>query len=103
MTKASPMPDSSSLVLTDGEEDNESNNNPQLAISFVRNWDDHDDTFTLASGFLRSLHLKDVVSLDVPGNYNIAEWMKQHLVEMTRLEDIRIVAENRALTPTYTR
>lgn len=37
MTKASPMPDSSSLVLTDGEEDNESNNNPQLAISFVRN------------------------------------------------------------------
>lgn len=97
--KASPTRDASSPVFDHDDHDGIHNgDDPQLAISFVKRLEDDDDAFTPMSGFMQSLRLGDVVSLDIAGNANIAdEWMTRHLPEMTRLEHVRITNADRAL------
>lgn len=105
-TVASPMRKSSSPVFDHddyGDYDGVDNDpdDPQLAISFIKRRDDDDDdddALTPISGFMQSLRLGDVVSLDIAGKANRAdECLTRYLPEMTRLEDVRIVDDDRAL------
>lgn len=102
-TVASPMRKSSSPVFDhnnycyNDSVDNDPDD-PQLAISFIKRRGDDNDALSPISGFMQSLRLGDVVSLDIAGNANRAdERLTRYLPEMTRLEDVRIVDDDRAL------